>query len=100
MVVGVESLGSMANVMKELILFYMYMFMGRMGKFAELNFLGNKNMPSFIDNVVCSFPQDYHVYQNGIYPKALSKNLKLILKSGLVCLSIFNGGVVTYTWAW
>lgn len=100
MVVGVESLGSMANVMKELILFYMYMFMGRMGKFAELNFLGNKNMPSLIDNVVCFFLKDYRLYQNGIYPKALSKILKPILKSGMACLSIFNGGVVTYTWAW
>jgi len=57
MVVGVESLGSMANIMKELILFYTYMFMGRMKKFAHLNFLGNKNMPSLIDNVVCSFPE-------------------------------------------
>jgi len=34
MVVGVESLSSMANVMKEPILFYMHIFMGRMGKFA------------------------------------------------------------------
>jgi hypothetical protein len=99
MMVGVESLGSMVNVMKEPILFCMYLFMGRMGKFTQLNFLGNKNMPSLIDNVVCSFPEDYCLYQNGIYPKALSKIQELILKSGMVCLSIFNGGVVTYTWA-
>lgn len=100
MVVVVESLGSMANVMKEPILFYAYLFLGRMGKFAQFNFLGNKNMPSLIDNVVCSFPKDYHLYRNGIYPKALSKKFKLILKSGMVCLNIFNGGVVNYTWAW
>jgi hypothetical protein len=46
--VGIESLGSMANVMKEPILFYMYLFMGRMGKFTHLKFLGKKNMPSLI----------------------------------------------------
>jgi hypothetical protein len=99
MVVGVEFLGSMANAVKEPILFYTYLFMGRMGKFVQLNLLRNNNMPSLIDNVVCSFPKDHHLYQNGIYPKALSKILKPILKSGMVCLNIFNGGIVTYTWA-
>ncbi len=99
MVVGVESLGSVANVMKEPILFYTHMFMGRMGKFAQFIFL-NKNMPSLIDNIVCFFLKDYFVYQNGIYPKALSKILEPILKSGMVCLSIFNGGVINYTRVW
>lgn len=100
MVVGVESLGSMANIMKEHVLFYTHMFMGRMGKFAHFNFLGNKNMPSLVDNIVCFFLKDYFVYQNGIYPKVLSNILEPILKSGMVCLSIFNGGVITYTWVW
>jgi hypothetical protein len=57
-------------------------------------------MPSLINNVVCFFPEDYRLHQNGTYPKALSKILDSILKSGMACLSIFNGGIVTYTWAW
>jgi len=81
----------MANVMKELIFSYTHMFMGRMGKFAQFIFLGNKNMPSLIDNVVCFFLKDYCLYQNGIYPKALSKILKPILKNGMACLNLFNG---------
>jgi hypothetical protein len=96
MATGVKSLGSNVGIMKEPILFYVYLFIGRIGKCMQSNYLGNKKLPSLIENVISSFLDNRRLYQNEICPKALPKIMGPILNSGMVCLSIFDGGIVTY----
>jgi hypothetical protein len=96
MAIGVESLGSNASVMKEPTFFYVYLFMGRIGKSTQPNSLGNKKLPSFIENIISSCFDNCHLYQNEIYSKVLLKIMEPILNSDMVCLNILGKGVVTY----
>jgi hypothetical protein len=66
---GVESFGSNANIMKEPIFFYVYLFMGKISKFMQFEFLGNKKLPSIIENKISFFPKGYRLYQNEICPE-------------------------------
>jgi hypothetical protein len=79
--------------MKELVLYYVYLFIGRVKKSMQANILGNKKLSSFIENIVLTF---HWLYRTEIYPKILSKILEPILSSDMVCLNIFEGGIVTY----
>jgi hypothetical protein len=90
MAIGIESLDSNASVMKGLTFFYVYLFIGRKGKSMQPNFLGNKKLPSLIENVISFFLDNCHLYQNEICPEVLSKFMELVLNSGMVCLSIFS----------
>jgi hypothetical protein len=50
---------------------------------------------SIIENYVSTFIEDWQLYRNEIYLKALAKHLKPIICNTMVCLNIFRGGVVT-----
>lgn len=62
----------------------------------QVGILGSKKLSLLIENVVSTFAEDWRLYRNEIYSKALKKVLEPILCSDMVCLSIFGGGVVTY----
>jgi hypothetical protein len=55
-----------------------------------------QDLPSLIEKIVWTFVEDHWLYRNEIYSKALENILEPILGSGMVCLSIFGGVVVTY----
>jgi hypothetical protein len=91
-----EVLVSLLSLMKELVLYYVYLFFGRVRKLVQVDILGSKKLPSIIENVVSTFVEDCQFYKNEICLEALAKFLEPIICSDMVCLSIFRGGVVTY----
>jgi hypothetical protein len=63
-------------------------FFKRVKKLVWANILGSNKLPSLIENIMSTL--------NEICPKALAKILEPILCSSMVCLNIFEWGVVTY----
>jgi hypothetical protein len=49
---------SFPSPMKDPILYYVYLFFGRVGKLVQVNILGSKKLPLIIENVVSTFAED------------------------------------------
>ncbi len=84
------------SLMKEHVLYYVYLFFERVEKLVQAYILGSKKLPSIVENLVSTFAKDWQFYKNEICLEALAKNLEPIICNGMVCLNIFKGGVVTY----
>jgi len=56
----------------------------------------SKKLSLIIENIMSTFVEDHWLDRNEICLKAREIFLEPILSSGMVCLSIFGGGVVTY----
>jgi hypothetical protein len=91
-----EAPSLLSSFMKEPVFYYLYLFIKRVRKLVHANILGSKKLPSFIENIMLTLSKDHQLYNIEIYLKALSKNLEPILSSGMVCLNIFEGGVMMY----
>jgi hypothetical protein len=87
---------SFPSLMGELMLYYVYLFLGRVKKSVQVYILGSKKLPSIIENVVSTFVKDRQLYRNEIHLEALAKFLETIICSSMVYLSIFGGGIMTY----
>jgi hypothetical protein len=50
-----EAPSLLSKLMKELVFYYVYLFIGRVKKSMQANILGNKKLSSFIENIVLTF---------------------------------------------
>jgi hypothetical protein len=50
---------SIPSLMKELMLYYAYLFFGRVRKSVQANILGSKKLMSIIANVMSTFVEDW-----------------------------------------
>jgi hypothetical protein len=91
-----EVIVSLPSLRKEPMLYYVYLFLGRVGKLMKANILGSKKFLSFIENVVSTFVEDQQLYKSEICLETLAKILEPILCSGMVCLNIFEGSIMRY----
>jgi len=73
-----------------------YLFPCKIGTNLCVKILGNKKLPTLVDSPHSSFPKDWQLYQQEIFPEIILQILQLVILSEMVCLSIFNGRVVTY----
>jgi hypothetical protein len=53
-----EALISLPSLMKELVLYFVYLFFGRVGKLVQANILGSKKLLSLIENIMSTFVED------------------------------------------
>jgi hypothetical protein len=57
--VGVgEVLVSLPSLMKEPVLYYVYLFFERVRKLVQVDILGSKKLPLIIENIVSTFVED------------------------------------------
>jgi hypothetical protein len=54
-----EALVSLPSFMRKLILYYVYFFIKRVKKLVPTDILGNRKLPSLIENVVSTFVEDH-----------------------------------------
>jgi len=85
------------SLMKDLVL-YAYLFPCKIKTNIRENVLGNNKLPSIIKHNTSSFPEGRHLYKNEINLEAQAEILKLISYDGMVCLNVFNRGVLTHVY--
>jgi hypothetical protein len=74
---------------------YAYLFPCKIGTNVGVDILVSKKLSILIESLISMFPKDQQLYKHEVSPEAILQVLKLIILSGMVCLSIFGGGVVT-----
>ncbi len=87
---------SSKSLVKDLVLFYAYLFPCKIKKYIKEDVLDNKDLPLFVEHKTSSFLEDRCLYKNKICLEALAKILKPIIFNGMVCLSVFDEGFLTY----
>jgi hypothetical protein len=85
------------SLMKDLVL-YAYLFPCKIKTNIREDVLGNNKLPSIIEHNTSSFPEGRRLYKNKIGLEAQAEILKLIIYDGMVCLSVFNRGVLTHVY--
>lgn len=88
--------GLSKRLMTNLVILYAYLFPCKIGTNIKEDVFGNNELPSLEEHNTSSFPKDKRLYKNEIYLEAQVKILKLIIYDGMVCLSVFSRGVLTY----
>lgn len=87
---------SFLSLMREPMLYYVYLFFKKVGKFMQVDIMGSKKFPLHIENVLSTFVEDGQLYRHEICSETFAKFLEPILCSDMVCLNIFGGSLVTY----
>jgi hypothetical protein len=73
-----DSISSLPRFMKELIFYYVYIFVIKVGKLVQANILRNKKLPLLIKNIVSTFTKDCQLYINEICLEVLAIFLEFI----------------------
>jgi hypothetical protein len=60
--------------MKELVIYYIYLFIIRFKKFVQVDIMGSKKLPSLIENIVSMFIKDHQLYRNEIWKRFWSQS--------------------------
>ncbi len=77
-------------------LMYAYLFPCKIGTNVGVDILVSKKLLTLIESLVFMFPKDQQLYKHEVFLETILQVLKWIILNGMVCLSIFGGGVVTY----
>jgi hypothetical protein len=77
------------------VLMYAYFFPCKIGTNVGIDILASKKLLALIESLVFVFPEDRQLYKHEVSSEGVLQVLKPIILSGMVCLNIFSGGVVT-----
>jgi hypothetical protein len=75
---------------------YAYLFPCKIGTNVGVDILVSKKLSTLIESPIFMFPKDQQLCKLEVSLEAILQVLKPIILNGMVCLSIFGGGVVTY----
>ncbi len=54
-----KALIALPSLMRKHVFYYVYFFFGKVSKLMRANILGNKKLPSLIENIVSNFVEDW-----------------------------------------
>jgi hypothetical protein len=91
-------LGSSSTLLNVLVFMYIYLFLCKIWTNVGIDILENKKLSALIESLVFPFPKDWQLFKQKVSPKEVLQIVKPIILSGMVCLNIFGGGVVTYVY--
>jgi hypothetical protein len=77
---------------------YAYLFLCKIGTNAGVNIFPGKKLLALIECPIFVFLGNRQLYKHEVSLEVALQVLKPTLLSGMVCLSIFGGGVVTYVY--
>ncbi len=83
-------------ILNNSMLMYAYLFPCKIGTNVGVDILVSKKLLTLIESLVFMFPKDQQLYKHEVFLETILQVLKWIILNGMVCLSIFGGGVVTY----
>jgi hypothetical protein len=89
-------LSSLMMLQNILMFRFVYLFPCKIGTNVCAKILGNKKMLTLMECMDSFFSEDQELYWQEVFPETIFQILQVVILSGMVCLSIFSGGILLY----